>query len=210
MSAVKPNIDFNTLNSDGLKALALANAHLAAIGGRLTPVFLGEFSSDLTGLVAAVPAVINTTDDKVQLTAAQTAALSSGYNRVKGVRTTVKGQHPEKDVLLAYGIGSKTNRLIVSEVTAAIQKILDRAAAQPAEAAAFDITADDITALKDSLVSIQKADAAQESARATAPQTTAQRNATARRIQAGIKRIAGAGMRTFADNPSVYADFEAL
>jgi len=32
----------------------------------------------------------------------------------------------------------------------------------------------------------------------------------ARRIFAGVKKIAGAGMRTFVDNPTTYANFEAL
>ena len=50
----------------------------------------------------------------------------------------------------------------------------------------------------------------QEAGRAAAPQTTLLRNAMARRILAGVKKIAGAGMRTFVSDPTTYAKFEAL
>lgn len=206
----RPKQDFNAINQLGLKAQALAGKHQAEIGPRLSAAFLIAFAADLAGLLDAVPAVITSHDGQVQLTAAQTSALLSGYNLVKGVRTTVKGHDPDKDVLLAYGIGTKVNRLLVKEVTAALQKILARLAAQPAEAASFDIVAEDQAALKAALDAIEKADAAQETARAAAPQTTAQRNATARRILAGVKKIAGAGMRSFTDDATVYANFEGL
>ena len=206
----RPKQDFNAINQLGLKAQSLATQHQAQIGPRLSAAFLASFATDLAGLVTAVPAVLTSHDGKVQLTAAQAAALHTGYGLVKGVQTTVKGQHPAKDVLLAYGVGDATDRTSVSEVSAAIQKILDRAAAQPAEAASFDIVAADVAALTQALTAIQQADHAQEAARVAAPQTTAQRNATARRVLAGIKRIAGAGMRTFVNDPTIYANFEAL
>ena len=43
-----------------------------------------------------------------------------------------------------------------------------------------------------------------------APLVTRDRNATARRILAGVKKIAGIGMRTFVQDPTVYANFESL
>ena len=42
------------------------------------------------------------------------------------------------------------------------------------------------------------------------PQTTSQRNATARRILAAVKKIAGAGMRAFPSDATTFAKFEAL
>ncbi|MFT3776577.1 MAG: hypothetical protein QM820_65390 [Minicystis sp.] len=58
---------------------------------------------------------------------------------------------------------------------------------------------------------IEAADKAQEAARAASPQTTKDRNATAHRLLDGVKKIAGAGMRTFAGkDAAVYASFEAL
>jgi hypothetical protein len=206
----KPRQNTNAINQLGLKARDLATQHQVKIGSRLPPAFLASFANDLTGLVTAVPAALTARDGKVQLTAAQSTALLLGYKLVKGVRTTVKGHEPDKDVLLAYGIGSNINPKVVKDVTSAIQKILDRLTAQPAEAAAFDIVDDDVTALNAALKTIEQADQAQEAARARAPQTTAQRNATARRLLAGVKKIAGAGMRTFVDDATIYANFEAL
>lgn len=208
--ATAPKQEPNAINAAGLKAQALVAAYAAQIGPRLTPAFLASFASDLTALVSAVPAVITTHAGQRQLTAAQTTALARAYRLVKGVKATVKGQNPAKDVLLAYGVGTNVGTLSVSQVTAAVQKILDRVGAQPAEAASFDIIPLDIQGLKDAKQAIKDADAAQETARATAPQSTAQRNATARRILAGIKRIAGAGMRACIDDPTGYAKFEAL
>ena len=205
-----PKQEANAINSLGLKAQALVTTYQLKIGTRLTAIFLASFAADLTGLVTAVPAVITTHAGQIQLTAAQSTALLNAHNLVKGVKTTVKGQNPSKDVLLAYGVGVNVNKLSVSQVCAAVQKILDRTGAQPAEAAAFDIIDLDVKALTSALQAIKDADTAQELARATAPQTTAQRNATARRILAGIKRIAGAGMRACVDDPAAYAKFERL
>jgi hypothetical protein len=165
-------------------------------------------------LPATVPAAIATHDGAVQLTAAQASTLEAGYNLVRGIKETVKSHSPEKDVLLAYGIGTRVNKLLVKEVVAAIQKITTRVQADPTEAAGFDIVAADTTALQAALAAIQAADTAQEAGRAAAPQSTAQRNATARRVLAGIKKIAGAGMRTFASgaaaNATLYESFAAL
>ena len=205
-----PKQDIHIIHQLGHKAQELALQYQAQIGARLPPAFLASFAADLPSLIAALPAVIVAKGGQVQLTAAQNSALLNGYNLVKGFRTTVRGQKPEKEVLLAYGIGDKTNKASVSEVTAAIQKVLDRVADQPAEATDFDFVEEDRTALKEALLAIEQANATQEKARATSPQTTAQRNITARRVLAGVKKIAGAGMRTFVGDATVYANFEAL
>jgi hypothetical protein len=210
LTTSKPKQDFNAIGQLGLKAQGLATANAATIGTRLSAAWLTSFGADLTSLPAQVPSVISTSGGTIQLTAAQETALQVGYNIVKGVRTTVKSMEPSKDVLVAYGIGTKTNRLLVKDVTAAINTVLARIEAQPAEATSLDITAADVTALNAALAAIQAADAAQETGRASAPQTTKARNATARRILAGVKKIAGAGMRTFAANPTLYAEFESL
>ncbi len=207
---VKPKQTPNAINLLGLKAQALALKHQVAIGPRLSVAFLASFAADLASIVTAVPAVINARDGQQQLTAGQTTALLTAYNLAKGVKTTVKGHNPEKDILLAYGVGVNVNKLSVPQVTAAVQKILDRIAAAPAEAAAFDIVDLDVKALQDALQAIKDADLAQEKARAAAPQTTARRNIVSRSVLAGTKKIAGAGMRTFMDDATVYAEFEGL
>jgi hypothetical protein len=210
LTGTKPKQDFNAIGQLGLKAQQLAVANAVAIGTRLSAAFLSGFASDIASLPSQVPTAITTHDGQVQLTAAQATALQSGYKLVKGIRTTVKGAEPSKDVLVAYGIGTRTSPQLVKDVTSAIQKILNRVAAEPTEAAGFDIVQADVTALTAALAKITQADTAQEAGRAAAPQTTAQRNATGRRILAGVRKVAGAGMRTFPDDATLYASFEGL
>lgn len=206
----KPAQDFSIIEQAGLKAKNLADQYKTEIGNRLSAVFILAFAADLAGLVVAVPTAITTQQGSVQLTAAQATALGKGYLLAKGFRETVKSQEPGDDVLLAYGVGARTNKKLVKDVTAALQMILDRILAMPAEAAMFEFVTEDTDALKAALTAIKDADKAQEAGRAAAPQTTKDRNATARRILAGIKKIAGAGMRALVDNPTAYANFEAL
>jgi hypothetical protein len=206
----KPDRDFNEINQLALKAQGLATQYASQIGNRLSAAFLASFAADITGLSVAVPATITSKGGQVQLTAAQAAALDGGYALVKGIRTTVKGHTADNDVLLAYGVGAKVNKRVVKEVTAALQTILNRIEAQPAEAASFDIVDEDVKAIKAALTEIATADQTQEAARAAGPQTTKDRNATARRLLDGVKKIAGAGMRAFVSDPTVYANFEAL
>jgi hypothetical protein len=210
----KPHQDFSAILQEGLKAQNLATQNATAIGARLSAAWLTSYAADLASLPETVPAAIATHDGAVQLTAAQASALDAGYNLVRGIKETVKSYGPEKDVLLAYGVGTRVTNRLVKEVVAALQKILARVQAAPAEAASFDIVAADIAALQAALAAIQAADTAQEAGRAAAPQSTAQRNATARRVLAGIKKIAGAGMRTFASgataNATLYENFAEL
>lgn len=206
----KPSQDFNNITQLALKAQGLATKYASDIGNRLSATFLTSFAGDITALGNAVPAAITKRDGKIQLTAAQTTALATGHRLVMGIRTTVKAHTGDDDVLLAYGVGTKTNKLLVKDVTAALQKILDRVQAQPAEAASFDIVAEDVKAITGALAAIAQADKDQEAARAAAPQTTKDRNATARRLLDGVKKIAGAGMRTFTGDDTIHANFEAL
>ncbi len=210
MGDSKPKQDFNEIGQLALKAQALATKYSVQIGLRLSSAFLTSFGNDITGLNAAVPTVITTQQGTVQLTLAQTVALSNGYNLVKGIRETVKGQTTDESVLSAYGVGTKVSKVIVKEVVAALQKILTRIAAQPAEATGFDIVTADVTALTAAVAAITAADQTQEQGRASSPQATKTRNATARRLLKGVKKIAGAGMRTFNEDATTFANFEAL
>jgi hypothetical protein len=206
----KPRQDWTEITQLGLTAQALAKKYATDIGTRLPATFLTTYAADLASLPAAVPNVITTKSGAVQLTAAQTTALDQGYQLGKGIKLTVKSYSPDKGVLLAYGIGAHVNKLVVKDVVASLTTILNRVTAEPAEATSFDITSDDVNALKAAIAAIQTADSTQEQGRASAPQATKDRNATARRILAGVKKIAGAGMRAFVGQDTVYSAFEAL
>jgi hypothetical protein len=206
----KPRQSWIAIGQQALTAQGLAKDNAVALGTRVTAVFLAAFAADIASLNAvAVPTVIVTKKGAVQLTAAQDAALTVGHHLVSGIRTAVRGNTSNKDVLLAYGVGTEVP-LLVKNVKAALTAIATRATAEPAEAAAFGIVTDDVNDINAALAAIDAADTAQEAARASAPKTTQSRNATARRLLAGIKLIAGAGMRVFANDATTRAKFAAL
>jgi hypothetical protein len=210
LATSKPKDTPTSVTQRGLKAQSLAVTNQVQLGKRITAAFLATLATDLTSVGAVVPTVITAHDGSMQFTAAQNSALATGYGLVTAARSAVKGQQPDKDVLLAYGVGTRTSRATVKDVTAALQKIVDRATANPTEAAGFGIIDDDVTAMKASVTAIKAADSAQEAARAAAPLTTQERNATLRRILASIRMIAGAGMLAFANDPTNRAQFAAL
>jgi Asp-tRNA(Asn)/Glu-tRNA(Gln) amidotransferase A subunit family amidase len=206
----KPRWDFNAIGQMARKAILLADGHAVEIGSRLPPGFTKQLAADTDSLDVAVPVAMNNKDSQVQLTAAQGSALETGYKLVKAIRASVKGENPEKDVLLAYGVGIRINPRVVKDVKAAIKKILDRLAAQPADIKRFDFVQEDVDALKAAYAVIETADRDQEAGRAGGPAVTRGRNALANKILRAIKKIAGAGMRACAGDAAAYASFEAL
>lgn len=206
----KPAHDWVTILQRGLKAQDLAAKHQVEIDARIPPTVIPALTADLAALGAVVPAVISAKQGSMQHTAAQNVELVTCYALVTAARTAVKNHQPADDVSLAYGVGIKTNRGVVKEVSAAAQKIVNRAIERPEEAKGFGIIDADVSAIKAALAALHTADQAQETARAGAPLTTKERNTTARRIIAATKKIASAGVLAFATNATVRATFEAL
>jgi hypothetical protein len=205
----RPDLPWDLISQNALKAQKLASDNAAALGGRVTAAFLAALGKDIASLVVVVPTVTTTKKAAVQLTAAQKKALAGGHKLVMGIRQAVKTQ-ATPDVQLAYGIGTKVNPKIVKSVRSALDLVGKRIAAQPAEAASFGITTDDATAVANAISAIDAANQAQTVARATSPQATKARNATARRLLASIRQISGAGMRVFAEDPTLYEAFASL
>lgn len=163
-AATKPKQDFNAIGQLARKALLLAEAHAVAIGDRLPAGFTKRLADDVANLDRAVPAAMNSKDGRIQLTAAQTTALAWGHSVVMAIRAAVKSEEPDRDVLLAFGVGTRVNRRVVKDVKAALKKIIDRLAAQPGDVQRFDIVQDDVDGLTASL--IETADRDQEAGRA--------------------------------------------
>jgi hypothetical protein len=99
---------------------------------------------------------------------------------------------------------------VVRDVSAMLQQIVERAAANPTEAAELGITPKDVDAMNAARAAIAHADRVQEQKRARAPLSTQERNRTANRIVAAVGRIAGAGVLEFARDPATRGAFEAL
>jgi hypothetical protein len=205
-----PNQAFADVTQLGHKAGNLALLHAAALAPRLPPTTVSTLLTDLDLLGAAIPGTRQGHHEARVATADQSAALRAGYARIKAVRDAVKKARAADEVKKAYGVGQNVNPAVVRDVNSALQLILDRAAANPAEAASLGIVQKDLDAMTAAHQAITAADKLQEHKRSRAPLGTQDRNRTANRILAAVARIAGAGGLEFADDPKVLAEFTAL
>lgn len=206
----RPNKEFNQIIQVGLKAHQLGTQYPPNLVGRLGVDLLANLGADLGLLGTVVPAARGAHEDAQQTTAAQGSALLAGHAFVTATRTAVARKKPSKDVAKAYGIGGRLNKNVVKDVKGALQRIVDRASANPVEAQGFGILPADVALMQKQIEAIEAADAAQEAARAKAPLSTKQRNVVARRILDAVDSIAGAGVLAFATSPTERAHFEAL
>jgi len=201
---------FNEINQLGIKARDLAKQYDAQLSSRLDAGIVADLIADLAALGESVPAVHGAKEESVTATREQASALEVGYQMVTAVRTNVARKKPGKNVTVAYGVGTKTSKLVVKDVKGALNRIIKRAQNKPQEAARLGILPADIASFTAQLAAIEEADQAQEDARAQAPQATKQRNATARRILGAVDNIAGAGIMAFATSATERALFEGL
>jgi hypothetical protein len=165
---------------------------------------------DLDLLGVAVSGAKQVRQEAKVATSEQVAALDAGYARVRAVRTAVKKARASKEVKRAYGVGQVVRANLVRDVKAVLKLILDRATANPEEAASFGLLKKDLDAMAAAHQAITDADKVQEQKRASAPSSTQERNRTANRILDAVARIAGAGGLEFAGEPEVHAAFAAL
>jgi hypothetical protein len=205
----RPDQGFHIIGQLGLRALNLGTTHKTVIDER-APGVVDALALELDGLGVAIPGVLQTRHESVVATAEQNARIRQGYLLVRAVRRMVTKAKAPAEVRMAYGVGQKVQPTMYSSVTAALQGIVGRANAEPAEAAALGLgpaTIADITAFLASLSDIGKA---QEQKRAAAPLSTKERNMAGHRILQAVALIAGAGMIAFLNNPTTYASFDAL
>jgi hypothetical protein len=206
----KPHKDFTVITQLGLTAYQLTVQYSTQLTGRLAATLVSTLQTDLTSLDVVIPAVLGAHAGSKQSTVAQNDALETAYNYVTAVRHAVGRAQPAASVKTGYGVGTKTNKLIVKDVVTALQGIVTRATNQPTEAQGFGITTADVTAYTAQIAAVKAADQSQETARANAPLSTQQRNIVLRRILSAVNAISGAGVIAFALNPTVRASFEAL
>ncbi len=205
-----PKQAFSEVIQLGHKASNLALLHAAALAPRLPPTTVSTLLIDLDLLGAAIPGTRQAHHEAKVATADQDAALRAGHARVSAVRAAVKKARAADEVKKAYGVGQNVNPALVRDVKSALQLILDRAAADPAEAASLGIVQKDLDAMTTAHQAVTAADKIQEHKRSKAPLGTQDRNRTANRIVAAVARIGGAGGLEFADDPKVLAEFTAL
>ena len=210
ITTAHPHQEFAGIILLGIKASNLALLHNAALEPRLPPLTLSTLVDDLDRLGTVVPGAKQVRQEAKVATAAQAAALRAGYARVKAVRSAVRKARASKEVKQAYGVGQAVNPELVRDVKSVLKQILDRAIANPDEAASFGLVKKDLEALDAAYLAITGADKDQDHKQAAAPLSTQERNRTANRIIMAVARIAGAGGLEFAEAPEVLAAFTAL
>jgi hypothetical protein len=201
MNETKPRQSFYRIIQIGLRGLNLATTHQTVIEARL-PDVVTTLTLKLDSLGVAIPGVIQTHNESVAATSAQNARIQQGYARVRGVRRMIVKAKAQPEVRKAYGVGQKVQPTVHASVTAALKLIVDRASAEPAEAAALGLSPAAIADLTSFLASLADVGKTQETKRAAAPLSTRERNALGHSILQTVALIAGAGMVAFADNPT--------
>jgi hypothetical protein len=204
-----PALSFNRITHLGLTALNLVLSHKAVMDERL-PGVADTLSQGLDDLGVAVPGAIQTRHESVAATSAQTARTQQGYARVRAVRRMLKKAGAQKEIRKAYGVGRRVRPHVHAAVVAALKQIVDRAIAEPVEAAALGLGSATVADLTSFLASLSEAGKTQHTKRAAAPLSTKERNATGHRVLQTVALVAGAGMIAFADDPTTYASFDAL
>ncbi|MRG91855.1 hypothetical protein GF068_07940 [Polyangium spumosum] len=205
-----PRKDFTSITQLGLKALHLGQAHAGALEERLPEGLCAGLAEDLQKLGEVIPAALKARAQAEAATAEQQSAVEAGATLVRQFRAAVRRAKAPVDVRHGYGIGRYMNPRIVRDVKAALQQILARGKGNPAEAKSLGIVKRDLDGIEAALAAITEADRAQEKKRASAPESTRERNRVANRILAAVARIEGAGRLEFAGNEGMRAQFEAL
>ncbi len=206
----KPHKDFTVITQLGLRAYQLTQQYSTQLAGRLSATLVSTLQTDLTSLDVVIPAVLGAKAGSKQSTVAQNDALATAYSYITAVRHSVARAQPAAAVKTGYGVGARTNKLIVKDVVNALQGIVTRATANAAEAQGFGVTTADVALFTAQIAAVKAADHSQETARANAPLSTQQRNIVLRRILSAVDAISGAGVIAFATDPTVRPSFEAL
>jgi hypothetical protein len=194
----------------GLKAFNLATLYKDALEPRMPAGTIEGIGEDVGALSQVVSGAMQVHQEAEVATAEQMAAARKGFKLARAVRRAVKKCDAPKEVQKAYGVGHPMSVKIVRDVSVGLQKILDRAAEEPAEAAGLGILQKDLDAMAAAYQKLKDADKEQELKRANAPLSTKERNRTANRILKGVARVVGAGLIEFAGDEERTREFEAL
>jgi hypothetical protein len=205
-----PTRDWTSITRRGLTALSLVQTYSVELSPRLPKSLVQDLTTDVTVLESVIPGARQARNDVRSATIAERTACAQGYALVKQIRAGARKAKAPADVKAAYGVGQHDSPRVTRDVKAAIQQILERAKANPQEAADLGIVQKDIDALNLALATLTEADTQQAQLSANAPLSTKERNRTANRILTAVARIEGAGRIEFAHDEATLAAFTAL
>jgi len=210
MKTTYPRRDFAGITQVGLTALGLAQAHPAELDPRLPAGLLTGLGADLAAMGVVVPGAAQAHASARLATEERDAAVVRTIACVGAMRQAVRDADAPAEVQHAYGVGKTLDKRRLTVLRGVVGLIFDRLGAHPEDIAAFGFVQADIDALTARKADVEVASTAQQQKRAGAPSTTKERNRTANRILAAVKRIRGAGVLAFATDPVVRDEFAAL
>jgi hypothetical protein len=201
------NPTFDNVITLGVRAKSLAIGHL--LQDRLPEGALEQLDIDVSLLQSRVPHTMETRRALRASTDTERAALAHGYELVRGVRTLVRGSRAGQRVRKHYGVGAKCSPRVLFEVVSVLQHIINRAETETEEAQSLGVMPEDVTRMREALVAIHKADQQQRELKIESPKQTQLRQEAAQRVLEAVRRIGGAGVTRFANQPAA-EEFRAL
>jgi hypothetical protein len=209
-AATKVAIDAAALLANGGAAYALAVANQAVVAPRMPAGTINGLAADLTLLgaaPAAAPAAAAAGGAGAAVTPTLSDALAKALKLLSAAHEAVKRGKPKAGVRKAWGVTEGGKGDDVKRVEAAMEKVVERATAEPGEALGFGILAGDVAVMQGALADLKAA----EATHAAGGLTRKEKSAAEGRVRTAIERIAGAGVMAFAlDGTGVRASFEAL
>lgn len=208
--APRPRAKPAQITAKATDALQLASEDRALLEPRLPAGLLDGASADLAQVVPVVSGAVEKRAEKRASTATQKEQAQQVMQSVMGIRTALSVSDLSAAAKKRYGVGLKMNANTVKTVVAGANAVLTQAAATPDELRGIGVLPADLEALRAALAGLVGADSTQEGKKVTAKRATAERDATLRRLDDAVRRIAAAGVLAHAGNAQRRTKYEAL
>ena len=194
----------------GLKAYELAQEFKAELGPRVPAGLVEGLQEDLQALSAAGDQGVSKIAEVKGFTGGEKQAREKAVALASSIRESLRRAKAPASVLKGAGVGTKFSSTSVEGATASLTTVLDAYEKSPDSFREAGVLPEDMDAARALLAALTVADRNQETAKIKKTQTTVQRNALRRRVEAAVDRIRGAGILHFRDQPATAARFSAL
>lgn len=192
------------------EALQLAGEDRESLEPRLGAGLLDGAGADLAQVVPVVSGTKQKRAEKRAATATQNELAQRAAEMVMNIRTALNVSSLSAAAKKRYGVGLRVQPTVVSSVVTGGNALLSQADLTPDEIRGTGVLPADLDGLRALLAELSGADTAQENKKVSAKNATAQRNATLRRLEDAVRKIAAAGLLANAANPERRARYAAL
>lgn len=206
----RPRLKPAQITGRATEALALAGEDRALLEPRLGAGLLEGAQADLARVVEVVSGATEKRAEKVASTATQNELAAQVIQEVMAIRTAINVSGLSAAARKRYGVGLRMSPKTIKSVVAGANAVLNAAEETPDELRSVGVLPSDLEQLRALLAALTGADTVQEGKKITAKQATAERDATLRRLDDAVRKIAAAGVLAHRNNPERRAKYEAL